>query len=156
MWLSHIGHDAGSLVSQWDSSIKSPCVPTLTSRYPSWYDPTCCQDATLYQPTIPIHWQPPYTDTYTDMTREYQFVGPQSKAKIPLVHNANANDECECDNKRSCRISIESFHSCEYKCKLRQWQNELLHLVISPNVNVLSDGKFTHTQSRRILHAMQR
>ena len=28
-------HDADDLVSQWGSTIKSPCVHTVTSRYPS-------------------------------------------------------------------------------------------------------------------------
>ena len=43
MWLSRIaGQDAGSLVSQWGSTIKSPWVCTVTSRYPTpyWACPT--------------------------------------------------------------------------------------------------------------------
>ena len=39
MWLSVIsGNAAGSLVSQWGNTIKSPTVHTVTSRYRSWYD----------------------------------------------------------------------------------------------------------------------
>ena len=30
-----LGHDGGGLISQWDSTIKSPLVPKVTSQYPS-------------------------------------------------------------------------------------------------------------------------
>ena len=39
----------GSLNSQWGSTIKTPCVPTVTSHSPSWYDLACRQDITLEQ-----------------------------------------------------------------------------------------------------------
>ena len=45
------GHGAAELVSQWDSTIKSLWVYTVTSRYPSWYDFGCCQDVKLQQLT---------------------------------------------------------------------------------------------------------
>ena len=38
------GHGVGGLVLQWGSTIKWPCVCTVTSWYPSWYDLCCCQD----------------------------------------------------------------------------------------------------------------
>ena len=53
---------------------------------------------------------------------------------------------------RKHRISIGWFHLCECKCKrkckVRRWQNELLHVAIGPNANVLSDWKSLHTHSR--------
>ena len=39
-----LGHDAGGLISQWGSTIRSPWVHTVASRYPSWYGLRCCQD----------------------------------------------------------------------------------------------------------------
>ena len=52
MWLSGIwGHGADSLASQWGSTIRSPWVRTVTSRYLSCYDLICCQDLKLQQPT---------------------------------------------------------------------------------------------------------
>ena len=50
MWLNgSSGHDAGDLVSQWGSTITSPLVHTVTSRYPSWYDLICCHYVKLQQ-----------------------------------------------------------------------------------------------------------
>ena len=50
MWLSgESGHGASSLISQWDSTIKSPWVCTVTSRYLSWHDLRCYQDVKQQQ-----------------------------------------------------------------------------------------------------------
>ena len=39
MWRSRItGHGAGSLVSKWDITIKSPPMHTVTTKYLCWYD----------------------------------------------------------------------------------------------------------------------
>ena len=44
MWLSGIsGLSAGGAVSEWDSTMKSRWVRTVTSQYRSWYDHRCCQ-----------------------------------------------------------------------------------------------------------------
>ena len=41
----NIGHGAGRLISQWDTTIT--WVYTLRSRCPSWYDIRCCKDVKL-------------------------------------------------------------------------------------------------------------
>ena len=53
MWLSGIsGHGAGSMASQWGSTIKSPWMRTVTRWYLSWYDLIwCCKDVKLQQPS---------------------------------------------------------------------------------------------------------
>ena len=56
-WLSF---GAGSLVSQWGSTITSLCMCTVTRRYQSWGDLRCCQDVKLQQPITEIRhlfWQ---------------------------------------------------------------------------------------------------
>ena len=55
-------HGASSLISKWGSTIKLPCVHTVTGQYPSWYDLRCCiylklQQQTIDQPPILV---PPY------------------------------------------------------------------------------------------------
>ena len=42
-------HDAGGLVSQWGSTIKSLQMCSVTNQHPTRYDLRCCQDAKLYQ-----------------------------------------------------------------------------------------------------------
>ena len=44
-------HSAGSLVSQWGSTVTLPCVHTVISRCPSCYELRCYQDIKLQQPT---------------------------------------------------------------------------------------------------------
>ena len=43
-------HGVGGLVSQWDSTIKSLWLHTVTSQYLSWYGLRCSQDVKLQQP----------------------------------------------------------------------------------------------------------
>ena len=50
-WDGILGHDAGGLISQWGSTIKSPSAHTVTSLCLSWYDFWCCQNVKLNQPT---------------------------------------------------------------------------------------------------------
>ena len=58
MWLSGIsGHGVNSLISQWGSTIKSPWVCSVTSRYPSWYYLRCCQDVKPKQPCNHSGWE---------------------------------------------------------------------------------------------------
>ena len=66
MWLSRIlSHGIGGLICQWGSTIKSPLVRTITSRYPSWYDlRCCCKDVKPHQPNNNVRGMLPHVAMY--------------------------------------------------------------------------------------------
>ena len=62
----------------------------------------------------------------------------KAEAKIPLVHNANANNECKCDKNRKYRISIRVLPFVRMGMRRMMTMTKMIHLhvAIGPNGNV--------------------
>ena len=92
MWLSRIsGHSADGLRSLSGSTIKLPCMHTVTSQCLPWYDFRCCQDVktpTINQPE-PV-WQRG-ASVGEDFILVVTWLGERKHLKNSMSNNNNTN-----------------------------------------------------------------